>query len=239
LRNKSSAELVLAETIAVIWNPSNPWYYSWFLEFQPVFGDEFTPISVNRAVKEGNFRNDIKILIGHNEMEGLFLTQLMNLSRRLLGRYLPFLPIVPLISKNISFTYIRNTFIYNKTIGEMIVEKYNKLFTKKSIFLNQNHFRKSVLHSLGDHLFTCPTILFGAYFSKSSSSKGQVFQYKLTYATSPSVSKISRLSEASHSDEIPLIFGRPFKLKRNVWSNQDKRLSKEIMDIWTHFARYE
>jgi hypothetical protein len=37
-------------------------YVRWLTPFLPIYGDEFIPLSVIKAVKEGNFRNDIKIL---------------------------------------------------------------------------------------------------------------------------------------------------------------------------------
>jgi carboxylesterase type B len=217
-----------------------PWYSGWVQTFVPIFGDEFMPISVNRAVKEGNFCKDIKLLIGHNEMEGALLIASFDILRGLLGRYLPPLPISPLISKRRVYFDIKNIFIDNDTIGIPIAEKFLEHYSENSYILNQNSIRKSAVHLFGNYLLTCPTILFGGHIVKNSLFTGKVFQYRLTHVITQSISKLSIWAEATHADDLPLLFGQPFKpIEWRFWSSSDRKLSKEIMDIWTHFAKYE
>ncbi len=237
LRNKSSKELLIAQTTAIKWNPSNPWYSAIFLEFVPMFGDKFMPISVPQALREGNFRNDIKILIGHVELEGAFFTVAFDLARFLKGRYVPELPFAPVITKNIVFKDIKNIFIDNETIGTNIAAIYTETFP--NYVLNpktRNWLRTTAVHAFSDYALTCPTVLFGNYFAKNS-LPGSVFQYRLTYANSRSMSAHSFWANVTHGDDILLVFGLPFS---DVgFTEDDKKMSSQMMDIWTYFAKYE
>ncbi len=240
LRSKSSTELLLAQTTAIIWNPMKPWYLAWMQLFVPIFGDEFIPISVNKAVKEGNFRKDIKLLIGHNEMEGVLFAQGFDIIRGLFGRYTPIVSKAPIISRRIVFNDIRKVFFDNDTIGVFVAEKFTETFSDNPFLLDQNGIRRSAVHAIGDYYSTCPTILFGGHIVKNSIFTGNVYQYRLTYANSLSVSKFSTWADVTHADDLVLVFGLPFKsFDRKFWTNEDRILSKQIMDIWTHFAKYE
>ena len=218
-------------------NPTKPWYTAFIQEFTPIFGDEFVPISINKAVKEGNFRKDIKLLMGHNEMEGLFFASAFDLYKGLQGRYTPFLPIAPIISKEIVFNDIRQHFFDNDTIGLGIAEDFTKAFSKDNRFLDSNELRRSAVHSFGDYFLACPTILFGGHLVKNLDFKGVVYQYRLTYAHKQSIARHSVWAEVSHTDDIALLFGAPFT-DPLLWGEDDRRLSRVFMDVWTYFAKY-
>jgi hypothetical protein len=51
-----------------------------------MFGDEFMSKSINQALEEGDFNNDINLMIGHNEMEGEFFTAVIDEGKGLGGR---------------------------------------------------------------------------------------------------------------------------------------------------------
>lgn len=68
LRKKTAEELLVAQNLASdLWVPRDPWItVVMSSHFRPVYGDQFTPISVNSAVRDGNFRKDINLIIGFN-----------------------------------------------------------------------------------------------------------------------------------------------------------------------------
>ncbi|CAG2117964.1 unnamed protein product [Medioppia subpectinata] len=237
LRSKSAYELLNAQLMSIIHNPSKPWYTVYIQQFTPVFGDEFVPISVNRAVNAGDFRKDIHILMGHLEMEGLLFTSAFDLGVGMAGRYLPFVPIAPVISKEIVYNDIRNYFFDNDTIGITIAEEFTKTFDSNPRLLDRNGLRRAATHAFGDYFLTCPTVLFGGGLVTSDQFVGRVYQYRLTYSHRHSISRYSTWSEATHTDDIALVFGAPFN-DRNLWTNGDRRLSKQMMNIWTHFATH-
>jgi hypothetical protein len=202
-----------------------------------MFGDEFMPISIPRALKEGNFRKDINILIGHTEMEGAAFTVDFDFVRFLDGRYIPELDYVPLITKNIVFMDTKNIFFDNNTFGTTVSKEYTETFPEFELNkYNGNRIRGSAVHAFSDYALTCPTILFGYYFAKNSYS-GSVFQYRLTYANSRSMCANSEWANVTHADDILLVFGTPFR--SFGFSDDDKKLSFQMMNIWTHFSRYE
>lgn len=172
-------------------------------------------------------------------MEGAVVLLLLDILTGLMGRYYTFTPRPLWITKSIVFNDIKNVLIENKTIAKQIAIDFTKPFGGLGVGLNPNPIRKAVVHMFGDYSLTCPTVLFGAYLRKRPEFSGNVFQYRLTSGTSQSISSYSNWAEVSHTDELPLVFGHPFKpYERVLWSDTDRKLSRQMMDIWTHFARY-
>ncbi|CAG2163966.1 unnamed protein product, partial [Oppiella nova] len=158
LRTKRAHELLNAQLVSILHNPLKPWYTVWIQQFCPVFGDEFVPISVNKAVKEGNFRKDVRVLMGHVEMEGLLFASAFDLVVGMSGRYLPFVPIAPVISRDIVRNDIRKYFFDNDTIGVEIAHEFTKSFDTNPRLLDGNGLRRAAIHAFGDYFLTCPTI---------------------------------------------------------------------------------
>jgi len=233
--------LIAAQTTGYFWNSeSKPRLFFSLYPFPPIFGDEFLPFSIPKALKDGNYRKDIKILIGHNEMEGELYAFIFDLLSQVLGNYIPSDSTTLAVTKNAIYSDIKNSFIDNNTFGDIVANKYTETFTDLSVLFNPNPIRRSAVYSLSDYIFVCPTILFGGYYAKNALPTGEVYQYRLTYASTQSISKNSVWAGAAHADDLPLVFGHPFRsLERFLWSDDDRKLSKKIMDIWTHFAKYE
>ena len=97
---------------------------------------------------------------------------------------------------------------------------------------------RSAAHMMGDLIFTCPTILFGEQLAKQQSFNGNIYQYRLTYINSKSISYGSQWAEAEHTDEQPLVFGRPISEPLNNWTIGDRNMSEMLIKIWTDFAKY-
>ncbi len=241
LRNKSADELLVDHKRAEVWNMGQiPDYSDFEFPFVPIYGDEFTPISINIAMKSGNFANDKKIIIGHQEMESAFFP-IEFLQYDTGHRYLP--SSLPALIPNVSTCYddIRNIFFQNDTIGVPVAGNYTIGFTNppslSSVLFNPNPIRRAVAHALGDYALVCPTILFGALFAKNALPTAKVYQYRITYPNSQSLCKRSVWTNVTHGDELALVFGQPFRpLERLFWTDSDRKISKVIMDIWTYFA---
>ncbi|CAG2101959.1 unnamed protein product [Medioppia subpectinata] len=241
LRQKTAEQLLWAQTQSGLrWLPRDPWItVGLSTYFKPIFGDQFLPRPVMTAVKAGDFRRDITIVLGHNEMEGAIITTLVDLYSGLMGRYLPFVPRPPLISQSIVFNDIQNVLVHNKSIAGRVAAQYTDPFNSRlRLQLNPTPIRQSAVHMFGDYALTCPTILFGAYAVRAPAFTGKVFQYRLKYGSTQSLASYSTWADVSHTDELPLVFGLPFKpYERLLWSDRDRRLSKHVMDVWTHFAK--
>jgi carboxylesterase type B len=240
LRNKSAAELLLGYMLPHVWNMGQiPNYAGFEFPFVPIYGDQFMPISINSAMKSGNFANDKKMIIGHQEMEGAFFP--IEFAQYDTGhRYLPFVPLALISNVNTCYNDIKNYF-QNDTIGVPVAGNYTIGFTNppslSSVLFNPNPIRRAVIHVLGDYALVCPTVLFGALFAKNALQTDSVYQYRLTYPSSQSLCKTSLWANVTHSDELPLVFGQAFRpIERLLWTDSDRKISKVIMNVWTYFA---
>lgn len=172
-------------------------------------------------------------------MEGALITLVLDWKTNLFGRYFPFIKRPPLISKTMVFNDIINVFINNQTIARTAAKEYIKPFTPLFVLMNPNPIRRAAVHLFGDYSLTCPSILFGSYLRQRSDFEGKVFQYRLTYASSQSIASYSNWADVSHTDDLPLVFGQPFKpIEGFLWTDNDRKMSMIIMNIWTHFAKH-
>lgn len=244
LRGKSLNDLLAVQSEAPIWaSDAKPDYVAQTFVFRPTYGDEFMPKSVTNAIKSGDFRKNISIMIGHNEMESSFFVIFQqNFDKQ--KRYVPILPSALIPNVDSVKNDIRNNFIQNDTIGISIAEKYTSGFSNGlfGLPLNSiNPIRRSAMFAASDYAYACPTVLFGGWFAKNSvNSNGKVYQYRFTYSTTQSISNSSIWGNSTHTDEYALVFGQPFKPLENLfWLNSDRYLSKVMMDIWTYFATHK
>lgn len=172
-------------------------------------------------------------------MEGALITLVLDWKANLFGRYLPFVLRPPFISKESVFNDIKNIFIDNQTIAQRVATEYTKPFNRLLVLLNPNPIRRAAVHMFGDYSLTCPTILFGSHLRQRSDFEGKVFQYRLTYGSSQSIASHSHWADVSHTDELPLVFGHPFKpIESFLWKDNDRKVSQQLMDIWTYFAKH-
>jgi carboxylesterase type B len=222
---------------SIAYDGENPYYIAIVIPFKPMFGDEFMPLSVVQALSDGDFNNDINLIIGHNEMEGELFAFAIDVVTGLGGRYTPTVPTYPVLSKITVINDIQNYFINDNSIGIQIANNYTETFTDILGVLplsSTNPIRRSAVYSLSDYLLICPTILFGGYFAKYF---GDIHQYRLTYPNTFSTCKTSIWANVTHTDDLVLIFGQPFSPVVGVpFSDDDRNMSKAYMDIFTYFA---
>jgi hypothetical protein len=233
LKNKSTEELNYAQYLQYLT------VYTEVISFKPIFGDEFVPKDVVKSIRDGDFNHDIRIFMGHNEMEGSYFTYGYDKAFNLGQRYYPQNNYSSNISKTIIYNDINNVFIYNNSISDKIATAYTEQFndTNSSDYAN-NLLRRSAVHAIGDYAITCPTILFGAKIVQQLRFRGKVFQYRLTYTNSKSDNSGSIWANVTHTDDLALVFGRPLNEISNGWTKKDVESSREMIYIWTHFAKY-
>ncbi|XP_054161092.1 cholinesterase 1-like [Oppia nitens] len=237
LRRKPAKELLTAQVLSILFNPSKPWYTVWIQQFTPIFGDQYVPISVNRAVKQGDFKKDVHILMGHVEMEGLLFTAAFDIVKGMSGRYLPFVGQPTRITRDLVANDIRQYFFDNDTIGVRIADEFTKTFDPDPDRLDRDGIRSAAVHAFGDYFLTCPTILFGGHIANNRDFRGRVYQYRMTSTHRYSISRNSLWANHTHTDDIALVFGAPFNDHR-YWTDDDRRFSRHVMDIWIYFAKY-
>jgi carboxylesterase type B len=194
---------------------------------------------VYKSIRDGDFNHNIRIFMGHTEMEGSHFVYDFDKALNLGQRYYPQNNYSSNISKTIVYNDINNVFIYNKSISDRIATAYTEPFngTNSSNYEN-NLLRRSAAHAMGDYAITCPTILFGAKIVRNSRFKGKVFRYSLTYTNSKSDNYGSIWANVTHGDDFYLVFGLPLSEISNGWTEKDMEISREMIHIWTHFAKY-
>jgi carboxylesterase type B len=204
-----------------------------FTPFKPIIGDKFLPKTCVQSLIDADFKTDVQLLIGHTSMEGMSFAYNIDRFLNLSDRY------NPKVMSRVTKDQIKNDiklFARDQDFAEEIARAYTQGISNGSNW-NRDLVRSGA-HAYGDMLMTCPTIIFGSELTKHSSFKGSVFQYRLTYANSHSISYDSQWAEAKHTDEVPLVFGRPFNELHNNWTADDKKMSEVVMRIWTDFAKY-
>ncbi len=91
-----------------------------------MFGDEFMSKSINQALEEGDFNNDINLMIGHNEMEGEFFTAVIDEGKGLGGRQSPALSTYPGLRTITIFNDIKDSLIINVAFGIQVAKKFSR-----------------------------------------------------------------------------------------------------------------
>lgn len=207
------------------------------IPFKPVIGDQLLPKPVFKSLANGDFKTNVDLLVGHSLMEGVSFARDTDLSIGLDGRYDP--RVISLVNKE----QIRKDIKLfasgiNEQASDLISNAYTDGFPDQSPSLEVSRkLIRSSAHAYGDLTITCPTIIFAEQLSKHKAFRGSVYQYRLTYANSKSISYGSEWAEAEHTDEQPLVFGRPLNEPKNNWTSDDWKMSEEMMNIWTTFAR--
>ena len=88
--------------------------------------------------------------------------------------------------------------------------------------------------SVGDIYFKCPVTSFAQAFSSLSPSKGSVYVYSFEFRTS--TNPWPRWMGVMHAYEIESVMGLPFNPALN-YTEADRNMSKEVMSLWTNFAK--
>jgi hypothetical protein len=204
------------------------------IPFTPISGDQFMPRNCIPAIKESDFKTDVRLLIGHSAMEGVSFARDFDDMIGLEGRYNP--KQLSRVTRSQVYDdiklFISKTVDLNGKIAGAYTDPFGADGTDQSRQLIQ-----AAAHAYGDYVITCPTILFGAELVRQKAFKGTVYQYRLTYANSQSISYDSYWAEAEHTDEQPLVFGRPLNEPENTWTQTDRKISQLFVDIWTDFAK--
>ena len=172
-------------------------------------------------------------------MEGVSFARDTDQAIGLGGRYNP--QVLSTTTKNQTYEDIKS-FVPPNSLPEDVINRIASAYTEGFPSDETNTqvskgLLQSAVHAYGDFGITCPTVLFGSELVRNSAFNGTVFQYRLTYANSKSISYGSYWAEAEHTDEQPLVFGRPLNEPSNNWTTNDRRISEVFLHIWTDFAK--
>ena len=186
----------------------------------PTVGDEFLPMSPTDLFRQGDFK-DSEVLLGVTKDEGSMFVSLK------LG-----------FDNEEHFGQSIDITAFNETTAKQVTKSYavNKDYEK----VIQTYFKRAEEESrytyldaasdiTGDFLITC-AVVFQADFQ--SLKNHPVFFYLFDYRT-PS-SPFPEWVGVPHFEETPYVFGNPLW---GTFSENEEELSKDIMDMWTTFAK--
>jgi carboxylesterase type B len=188
--------------------------------FTPIFGEEVMPIKPSLALKEGNFNNNIDILFGTVKDEGSIFTK----------GILEMVPSLSNITVSKAKTAITLLFMLMK---QPYASEVAQFYTKGLKDSDEDQLHKAISQSFGDYHLTCPTILFGSAIAfKNKNNKSYSYRMSLK----PSL-PILNCEGVCHGDDIVQLFGFPIKLRAIGFTENDYKLSTDMIKAWTTFAK--
>ncbi|CAG2171261.1 unnamed protein product, partial [Oppiella nova] len=194
LQNKSVVELIIGQSAGILWNVNTPdaapRALTAFFPFYLCFGNEIIPKNPNQLLQTGNFRRDLRVLLGHQTIEGAFLGMVIDIVYALFGRYNPSVPFV-YVERQQVFKNIQNI-LTNKTFNSIAAQEYTQTFAPVYNALDTSRLRRAGMHAIGDYGLTC-----GTYYLSYANSQSPC--YGSVWCNGP-----------THWDEIPLVFGFPY-----------------------------
>ena len=195
--------------------------------FEPIYGEELMPIEPLEALKKGKFLQNIDLLFGTVSDEGaLFVESLF--------------PALSPEDKNPTITvskakqYIQLMFmIFKEKYGSSVADFYvNGLKDSQKDLL-----RKAVGYGFGDYHIACPTVLFGRLYALYNKAN-RAFAYRLTHPPAIPVFPLCHgWMGVCHGDDVLILFGFPIKLRGITFTEDDYRLSVDMIKTWSTFAK--
>ena len=195
-------------------------------EMNPTYGEQLLPIKPLDAIRLGKYDKNIELLYGNNRDEGsIFVTKVF---KALLPEKHPNLTI-SLAKQYIQLIYLTLKKPYGKEVSE---------FYTKGLKENQTiELFRSISNSLGDYVLTCPAILFGELFAKTHKTN-KAYAYYLTHK--PAISAFPDCTGymgVCHADDLVFLYGFPIAVRGISFTESDYKLSKDMIHIWTTFAK--
>ncbi|CAG2102857.1 unnamed protein product [Medioppia subpectinata] len=198
--------------------------------FEPIWGEELMPIDPKLALQNGDFNKEIDLMFGTVSEEGALFVEA--LFRDKLNPDIVNPPINVTISHQIiQFMYM--AFKESMQMGGVVADFYLK-------GLKDNDFdklRQAIGYGFGDYHLTCPTVLFGQEFARHSTGN-KVYAFRQTFPPAiPVFPECRGWMGVCHGDDVMMLFGFPLKLKGITFTDNDVKLSLDMIKTWSTFAR--
>ena len=188
--------------------------------FGAVVGNDFLPSNPYELIREGNFSNQIEIMIGTNQDEGSFFL------------HWTFPKIFTLenpanITQNEISSLVAEAF---KSVPPPTPKLISHFFIPKNL-TDSNNLRKTLYDTIGDFIIVCPTVFFA---ENMALRKVPVYYYQFTHR--PTNSVWGKWMGVNHFDEVQFVFGVPFS-NPHLYTKQELELSARMMETWITFAK--
>ncbi|CAG2107546.1 unnamed protein product [Medioppia subpectinata] len=184
-------------------------------------GTEYLPVSAHQAFQTKQFNKDLELLAGVAQHEGSSILSAL----------------IPVVPKNITQKEFHDYALGFDSIFHNLNADNITTFYMSSINKSDPEAVKWQLYDLfGDLMITCPTHQFAVNYGQQS-AESNVYFYELTYHRTPSKPGPDMFG-VTHGDEIQFVFGLPFLYPQKTDTEVDKQFSRDVMKMWTDFAKY-
>ncbi|CAN7980048.1 unnamed protein product, partial [Ixodes pacificus] len=190
------------------------------LTFFPIYGDDIIPDDPYKMMEQKKFHK-ADLLIGTNQDEGSYFVFF------LFGRVLT-LDMPHKITKYEVDLYV--TYCLQMLLRRNVSPIRNYYLGHLSEKENIKALQKAA-EAVGDYAIVCPTKYFAETFSSMSN---KVHYYQFTHR--PTFSTWPGWVGPTHGDEVAFVFGQPFS-SPTIATDQERDLSKLMMETWTTFAK--
>ena len=182
--------------------------------------DYFLTEHPRKSMRTGNYKNT-SILLGANKDEGSFFLvyAVMYLYRRGIDNPMPerdYMTVVETVAKS---------------ENPALIEAVHFEYSVTENLNNKQKLRDILDDMIGDQDFICPTVDFGDYYARSGND---VYMYNFRHRTSANA--WPQWMGVMHGYEIDHIFGHPLN-KSLQYTDEEKDLSRRMMNYWTTFAK--
>lgn len=191
----------------------------------PRIKDEFLPMDPIDFFRTGDFK-DTEVLFGVTADEGSMTVALLLgfPTGDIYGERIDPNALNETFAKEMVRSFLRNIKV-NEEEDDNIIENY---FNRAKIESRYTYL-KAVSDIIGDGLITCPTVFQADFQSlKKHKSYFYLFDYK------SSASPFPVWAGVPHFEEVQFVFGNP---QWNIFSSYEEELSKDVMKMWTNFAK--
>ncbi|CAG2174984.1 unnamed protein product [Oppiella nova] len=186
----------------------------------PVLGNQFLPISAQKAFADNKFNSDIDLMAGVTRDEGsVFISG--------------FVPNIDNMTLQDFMAGVKALDVMYHGIEIQEIAEYYHQNSSWSLFL-----RYAFSGLTGDIIVVCPTYTFAKQFAIAIKDSHRVYFYQLRDASeafAPFMKCDINTMGICHGMDIPFVFGLPFI--RPGYLPKDVDLSKRVMDMWTKFAK--
>lgn len=212
LQNKTAGQLAIMEALICT---------QYIVCFSAVYGNEYLP---HDPLLEPDLSIPKQFLLGNVENEGSVFASLR------FWMQFPFYKSLDVTKSDMLFFFLK-TFsfapvhvaesVYKLYVGSLGESEYDKL-------------RSALGHAIGDAFLRCPEVFFGEKLSQHGS---EVYYYNMVYH-SPTATHADSWMGLTHFEDVQYVFGVPLRdCSEQRYSQDDTAFSRQIIHIWTTFAK--
>jgi len=196
------------------------------------YGDEFLPRKPVEMLLNNDYKKNVRLLIGFTDDEGGWILSHMVDSMKY-------------AHQNPSNLTKSEAYKELKSLSQRLItssahvngDDVARLYLSRIPNTDYDSIRRTIGIALGDFYLSCTTMLFAKALYENDKSQTKVYQYYFTAKQSLMSGFCSEWQGSCHGSDLIPVFGYPFRLPQNQSTNEEKELSKKMIETFTHFAK--